>query len=69
MTLSLHGDSYGLPICFVVTYFLVVMIIVPESPRGLAAHDMEDEARRVIGNITNKDLGDPDVIAQYNDIS
>ncbi|KAK9312691.1 general substrate transporter [Lipomyces starkeyi] len=71
--LSFYDSEFAwrFPTAFQLVFLFLILIltlIVPESPRWLAAHDMEDEARKVIGNLINKDDTDPAVIDQFNDI-
>ncbi|KAK9322972.1 general substrate transporter [Lipomyces orientalis] len=71
--LSFYDSEFAwrFPTAFQLVFLLIILIltsIVPESPRWLAAHDMEDDARRVIGNLTDKDDTDPSVTDQFNDI-
>ncbi|KAK9368191.1 general substrate transporter [Lipomyces kononenkoae] len=70
---SFHVNSYAwrVPIilqCVFLIPMLLLLIIVDETPRWLAAHDHYNEALEVLRRLNNGKISDTDVVAIYEDI-
>ncbi|KAK9356644.1 general substrate transporter [Lipomyces doorenjongii] len=63
--------AWRFPTAFQIVYLLAIIwltVMVPESPRWLTAHDMHDDAVSVLAALTNREVDDPDVVQQYEEI-
>ncbi|KAK9386644.1 general substrate transporter [Lipomyces mesembrius] len=63
--------AWRFPTAFQIVYLLAILwltVMVPESPRWLTAHDMHDDAVSVLAALTNREVDDPDVVQQYEEI-
>ncbi|KAK9234704.1 general substrate transporter [Lipomyces kononenkoae] len=63
--------AWRFPTAFQIVYLLAIVwltFVVPESPRWLTAHGMHDDAVSVLAALTNREIDDPDVVQQYEDI-
>ncbi|THC94264.1 hypothetical protein EYZ11_006273 [Aspergillus tanneri] len=65
------GVAWRVPIACQIVFALAVIFFVlgiPESPRWLYYHDRYDEARKVLCDVWNAELGDPGITTQERDI-
>ncbi|KAK9239689.1 general substrate transporter [Lipomyces kononenkoae] len=70
---SFHSGSYAwrVPVilqCAFLLPMLLLLLIVDETPRWLAAHDRQNDALDVLHRLNNGKVSDSDVVATYEDI-
>ncbi|BEI87266.1 hypothetical protein CcaverHIS002_0706120 [Cutaneotrichosporon cavernicola] len=70
---SLGNDDYlwRIPVALQAVFqipMVILCLIIPESPRWLAAHDKKDECLQVIARLKGRSNEDAEVRSQFNDI-